>query len=251
MKPILLLGDSCTDKFVYCQCERLCPESPVPLLDIKQTVTNRGMAGNVLKNLLNLNCDIKFITNKNYRSILKTRYVDHKTNHMFIRIDTSAETTSTLKDYYDKIDFDNYSAVVMSDYCKGFLTKDDIEYIGKSHPLTFLDTKKKLGSWANNITYIKINRKEYNASQPTLTNTLKNKIITTLGSGGATYKNDQYDVENVEVKDLSGAGDTFLAGLVYAFLHTKDITKSIIFANKCATCVVQKQGVSVVQDTFI
>ena len=51
MKPILILGDSCVDEFVYCDCKRLCPEAPVPLLDIKETVQNRGMAGNVYRNL--------------------------------------------------------------------------------------------------------------------------------------------------------------------------------------------------------
>ena len=55
MKPILLLGDSCIDKFVYCKCERLCPEAPIPLLDIIKTTTNKGMAGNVFKNLMKLN----------------------------------------------------------------------------------------------------------------------------------------------------------------------------------------------------
>jgi sugar/nucleoside kinase (ribokinase family) len=47
----------------------------------------------------------------------------------------------------------------------------------------------------------------------------------------------------VEVKDVSGAGDTFLAGLVSTFIHTKDIDKSIKFANKCATEAVSQKGV--------
>ncbi len=51
MKPILLLGDSCRDEFVYCECKRLCPEAPVPVLDKKEIVRTSGMAGNVCKNL--------------------------------------------------------------------------------------------------------------------------------------------------------------------------------------------------------
>ena len=46
----------------------------------------------------------------------------------------------------------------------------------------------------------------------------------------------------VEIKDTSGAGDTFLAGLVYEYLASSDIGKAIEFANKCATQVVQKKG---------
>ena len=42
---------------------------------------------------------------------------------------------------------------------------------------------------------------------------------------------------------MSGAGDTFLAGLVSTFIHTKDIDKSIKFGNKCATEAVSQKGV--------
>ena len=55
---------------------------------------------------------------------------------------------------------------------------------------------------------------------------------------------EKYPVKEAQVKDLSGAGDTFLAGLVKKYIETKDISKSIRFANQCATVVVQKRGVS-------
>tara|TARA_R110000824_G_scaffold24798_2_gene86880 strand:+ start:3400 stop:4152 length:753 start_codon:yes stop_codon:yes gene_type:complete len=248
MKPILLLGDSCTDKFVYCKCDRLCPEAPIPLLDIIKTKTNKGMAGNVFNNMLALRCDTKFYTNKNYKNIIKTRYVDYKTNHMFIRIDTKTELKSTFKDIKSEINLEDYSAVVISDYDKGFITEKEIESISYNHPVTFLDTKKIIGDWAKNIKFIKINRKEYKESEGALTN--KKNVITTLGSGGAIYRDIQYDVKDVEIKDLSGAGDTFLAGLVCKFLRTNDIEESINFANECATDVVQRQGVTVISKYF-
>ena len=47
----------------------------------------------------------------------------------------------------------------------------------------------------------------------------------------------------MEVKDVSGAGDTFLAGLVSTYIHTKEIDKSIEFANQCATEAVSQKGV--------
>tara|TARA_R110002051_G_scaffold294568_1_gene360042 strand:- start:588 stop:1343 length:756 start_codon:yes stop_codon:yes gene_type:complete len=246
MKPVLLLGDSCIDKFVYCKCERLCPEAPIPLLDIIKTTTNKGMAGNVFKNLIALGCDVQFHTNTNYKKVVKTRYVDQKTNHMFIRIDTKAKSNSTFSDIISDINFHNYSAVAISDYNKGFITEEDIKYITQQHPITFLDTKKLLGKWAEEVKFIKINRAEYELSRDNLTRKLKNNIITTLGSGGAVYKDKQYDVEDVEVKDLSGAGDTFLAGLVCTFLNTYNIKQSIQVANDCATYVVQRKGVTVI-----
>ena len=250
MKPILLIGDTCTDKFVYCKCERLCPEAPVPLLDIIKTKTNKGMAGNVEKNLEALGCSVELITNKNYKNIIKTRYVDEKTNHMFIRIDTKSDLKTYYKDYSSEINLDNYSAVVISDYNKGFITEKEIEFISYNHPVTFLDTKKIIGEWARNIKFIKINRAEYNLSERYLSSKIKKNVITTLGSGGAIYRDVQYDVKDVEIKDLSGAGDTFLAGLVSEFLKTNNIEESINFANMCATDVVQKQGVTVVSKYF-
>ena len=46
--------------------------------------------------------------------------------------------------------------------------------------------------------------------------------------------------------DVSGAGDTFLAGLVADFVKYKNIFSAIDFAQKCTTIVVQKSGVSTV-----
>ena len=50
----------------------------------------------------------------------------------------------------------------------------------------------------------------------------------------------------VEVKDVSGAGDTFISGLCYSYLKTNSIETAINFANECATTVVQKRGVSTI-----
>ena len=55
-----------------------------------------------------------------------------------------------------------------------------------------------------------------------------------------------YPTEDVEVKDISGAGDTFLAGLVVECVRTNDIIKAINFAQECTKIVVQKHGVSTV-----
>ena len=50
----------------------------------------------------------------------------------------------------------------------------------------------------------------------------------------------------VPVKDLSGAGDTFLAGLVCEYIKSKNIELAIKFAQECTTIVVQKEGVATV-----
>ena len=70
--------------------------------------------------------------------------------------------------------------------------------------------------------------------------------MVTLGPAGASHKNTIYPVPAVEIKDLSGAGDTFVSALAMKFVETKDIAEAIKFANECATIVVQKSGVSVI-----
>ena len=39
---ILLIGDSCTDEYVYGTCDRLNPEAPVPILNFKRKDTTKG-----------------------------------------------------------------------------------------------------------------------------------------------------------------------------------------------------------------
>ena len=71
-------------------------------------------------------------------------------------------------------------------------------------------------------------------------------MIITRSDEGCEYRNEIYPVEKVNIKDLSGAGDTFISGLVCEYCNSKDIIKAIKFAQECATIVVQKKGVCTV-----
>jgi len=241
MVKILVIGDSCLDEYIYCTTSRFCPDAPVPILKPESFVSTLGMAGNVVDNLEALGIEVELISNAN--KIKKTRYVDSKTNHMFFRIDEGEDDVFPIaQKSLDNINWEDYSAVVISDYCKGFIDENTIKYISKQHPITFLDTKKQIGSWVKNITFIKINDVEYRYSEKFIDNNYKDSLIITRGSNGAEYKGNTYPVKKVDVKDTSGAGDTFLSGLVGNYLKTYNIVEAIKFANKCATQVVQKKG---------
>ena len=47
LSKILVIGDSCLDKYHYGSCERMSPEAPVPILKITRTETRPGMVLNV------------------------------------------------------------------------------------------------------------------------------------------------------------------------------------------------------------
>ena len=241
MKSILVIGESSRDVFVYCDVLRLCPDVPVPVLNIKDQSENPGMAKNVHRNIQSLIKDCQILTNSNWYNVTKTRYVHEKSNHMFFRVDTIHEISRI---DMSKIDYD-YEIIVISDYDKGFLEKEDIEEICTKHPNVFIDTKKILGSWADKARFIKINDFEYKNSEKYITDDLAKKIIHTMGSEGCEYMGVNYSVDKVEVKDVSGAGDTFMAGLVVKYFETKNIEESIEFANKCASKVVRQKGVTV------
>jgi D-beta-D-heptose 7-phosphate kinase/D-beta-D-heptose 1-phosphate adenosyltransferase len=186
----------------------------------------------------------------NQKKIEKTRYVEESTNHLFIRIDSDESDIKRInKKYLTKKYLSQYDAVVISDYNKGFLTEEDIETICYRHPLTFMDTKKSLGRWCKDCKWIKINENELEATKDHikgLDHIFDEKLIVTLGEKGCCYNGMVYSVDKVEIKDLSGAGDTFLSGFVYQYLKDKDVEEAIKFANKCATIVVQQKGVNVV-----
>ena len=242
MSEILVIGETCRDVFVYCDSNRLCPEAPVPVLNIVDQRENPGMAGNVRRNIESLSGKtIDINTNTNWYEIAKTRYVHKESNHMFFRVDT---TQSIPRIDVKNIDFD-YDLIVISDYNKGFLLEEDIEYICANHPNVFIDTKI-LGPWVKDARYIKINDYEYRNSEPYLTEDIKYKIIHTMGGKGSEFAGRKYPTKKVEVKDLSGAGDTFIAGLVVKYIETEDIEKSIKFANQCASKVVTQKGVAVI-----
>jgi bifunctional ADP-heptose synthase (sugar kinase/adenylyltransferase) len=239
---ILVIGDSCRDVYVYCEANRLAPDVPVPVLNVLYQNENGGMASNVFRNIQPKIPGIKLITNDNWHSVTKTRYVHTGTNHTFFRVDSDQKIKRI---NLSSINFD-YKIIVISDYNKGFLLEEDIEYICEKHPNVFIDSKKILGPWVSGAKYIKINNHEYRRSKDFITKDLENKIICTTGENGCNFRGKNYPVKKVEVIDVSGAGDSFMAGLVIEYLRSEDIVKSIKFANECSSEVVQHPGVTII-----
>jgi len=243
---VLVIGESCIDEFEYGKCGRICPEAPVPIFAPLEEKINFGMSLNVLANLMSLDIPCNIITSK-IRPI-KKRYIDEVSNQMLLRVDSNDNVDNLDWKKLNNIPFSEYEAVVISDYDKGFLDREQIRYIADAHPLTFMDTKKTLDEWCCNIKFVKINEKEYQESWSFLHEGYRNNLIVTLGKRGATLNfRENFPIEDEHpVRDLTGAGDTFLAGLVASYLKDKDIPTAIKFANKCAAWAVTQKGVAVV-----
>ena len=239
---VLIIGENCVDKFIYCEVNRLSPEAPVPVLNPIKTTTNQGMAGNTLANVKALALDCYVTSLSQRESITKTRYVEEKSNHMFLRVD---EGESKITPFRWTLDYDvligQADIVIVSDYDKGFLSNSDLKEIGRKSKLSILDSKRKLtNDIIKNYTFVKLNESE-RLSNPSLT---LDNIITTLGKKGAEYKNILFESPKPQdTIDVSGAGDTFTASFILKYFETKDERIAIKFANEKASEVVSKRGV--------
>jgi len=244
---ILIIGDSCTDVFTYGHVYRLAPEGPVPVCNPIMSKSNGGMALNVCANITAIGAFNTLITQE--EEIIKTRYVDERTNTLLLRVDTNDKASRISRSVIEGIKNNHYQgvsydAIIISDYCKGFLTEEDIDEISKHNFNIFLDTKKILGEWCKYVNYIKINHTEYNRTKHTIDQlNIIDQMIITKSDEGCEYQGITYPVQKVNIRDVSGAGDTFISGLVCEYVLTKDINKAILFAQECATKVVQKKGV--------
>jgi len=244
---ILVIGDKCSDHYSYGNVERLCSDVPAPVFKPTKTIATDGMAGNVARQLEAWKCDVFTKFNKGF--ICKKKYIDEKTNHTLLRVDIEPDIKHILPQDLRLLLVnaeDKWDAIVVSDYGKGYLNHGAIQYICESHPLVFVDTKKKIDLFLKDATFIKINEQEWEATKDNINpNDWKEKIIVTLGSQGCMYNDKVYPITIVNMTDLSGVRDTFMAGLVRWYVETEDIDASLEYANNCAMRVVQKKGVAV------
>ena len=241
LMKVLLLGDSCEDEYIYGRCNRISPEAPVPILDYAKIKTTSGMAGNVCLNLQSFGLDITFLTNN--EQIVKTRFIDEKSNQQILRVDNEEK----IKPLVIPVMTDSFDAVVISDYNKGYLSTEKIfDIVDSACCPVFIDSKKSILPNKPNC-FIKINDVEYEK----LHDYNIDNLIVTKGSEGCIYKQTLYPAEKVNVYDVVGAGDTFLAALVYGYLSYNDIEQALMLGNRAAAVAVQQLGTYVLQQEDI
>ena len=240
MHNVIVIGDKCTDKYAFGECKRISPEQPVPVLDKTKIEEKPGMAANTEMNLKAFGVNTVLLSQR--EEITKTRFVDSNSGYQLMRLDETPKvgriSNAELKMAFMHM---NPDAIVISDYDKGYLSEDDLWLICNNiNRPVFVDTKKRRLFQKDNV-YWKINKKEYDDLIQENLPDLRNLIVT-LGPNGATWNGMIYKPQPVKVFDVCGAGDTFLAALVFKFLETRSMENAINYANKAAAISVTHPG---------
>lgn len=148
---ILVIGDLMIDHYLWGNCDRISPEAPVQILNVKKETTVLGGAGNVINNLKSLGATVgvisvigddivgkelkqmlsklkiapKLICEKNRKTSKKSRLI--ASNQQIIRYDKESLENinkNSEKEILDYLRNEIYSfdIILLSDYGKGVLT---------------------------------------------------------------------------------------------------------------------------------
>ncbi len=193
-KNILIIGDIMLDEYIWGTVERISPEAPVPVVDVREETFRLGGAGNVVRNLSSLKSGVQIfsvigddrqgdnilsllgdegvnpdglIRDGSRKTIVKTRIIAHtqqvvridKEDREHISDDNRKGLLSAVKEKMAGAD-----AVVLSDYGKGLLNvgliADIIEEAGRYGLLVSVDPKERNFPHYKNAGIITPNKKE-------------------------------------------------------------------------------------------
>ena len=230
---ILVIGDACIDEYRYGEIRRVNPESTAPLLNFENSEEKMGMAFNVAQNLKAFGADVTLCVSEQLSR--KIRYIDRRTGEHLLRVDQDVEA----QPYDFSVPLEDFDAIVISDYNKGFVWNETIKELRRRFKgAIYLDTKKRNLADFPDI-YIKINERELFESTSLAE---PEHLIVTYGAKGCGYRDKVYPAKPIEVVDVCGAGDVFLAAMVVKHLETGDMGIALPFANEKAAISCQRLG---------
>lgn len=288
-----MIGDIMLDRFVWGESHRISPEAPVPVIVVNKETSVPGGAGNVASNISALGGEailVGVIGDDMPGNELLQKLSEHKAGVSFVekvigrptteksriivsgqqmaRVDREesgdllAISTEKLKEYI-KNSIQGWDALVISDYAKGVITKDMIEYIvslAQKHNKPIVgDIKPKHASYCKNITILTSNVSEVlEASELSdvidagkmLQEKLNAIILVTQASDGMLLFEEKtqthFPAHAEEVYDVAGAGDTVTAAVALSLASNLSGGISAHIANTAAGIVVNKVGVATV-----
>ncbi|MGB9678359.1 MAG: bifunctional heptose 7-phosphate kinase/heptose 1-phosphate adenyltransferase, partial [Candidatus Ratteibacteria bacterium] len=185
---ILVIGDIILDHFIFGDVERISPEAPVPVIEVKKEFFKLGGCGNVALNIKNMggivfllssigkdeNGNIlkdliksekieNFLIEREIPTIIKTRVIAR--TQQVARIDrekieslNAFEFELLKKVISDKVK--NFDLIVVSDYGKGFITKKLLDFLKRFDKKIIVDPKPKHFAFYKNVFCITPNQNE-------------------------------------------------------------------------------------------
>lgn len=284
---ILVIGDIMLDKYVEGEVERISPEAPVPVVHVYNEYSTLGGCGNVVRNIRELGPKVaclssianddngKIVLQKLIdlgvspllideceKTITKERIIASERKIQMIRVDREVVKPIDPQELIDALDCDfscsEFDIVVISDYGKGVVSKDIIEFLEECECKYIVDPKPKNQLHYGHPFMITPNEKEckeMGGANQLLINGAR-YVLETKGKRGMTLYDDnqdwEIDSEEVDVYDVQGAGDTIVAVMATCLSMGWNPLDSSIIANKCAGYVVTKPGTSVIpKDEFV
>lgn len=249
---VIVIGDLIHDEYVFGRSERICPEAPVPVIIPETESSTEGGAGLVTKQLTELLRHNSVYYMYGSQSYKKRIFVG---NHLVCRLDRDSVDEMDEPNLYAKrviyrLHEYNPKVLVVSDYGKGSFTEDSAKRIKEAADSlnipVFVDAKHNWHWWEG------VFAKFPNQREHHMVGTAK-YIIFKLGAGGCSVSSSLKNIIPVpldrisEVKDCTGAGDTFLAAFVaYYIRKSKDMVECAKFANRIASESVEHLGTFVV-----
>ena len=247
---IALVGDAFTDEYRIGKVERISPEAPVPILDVEQVEIRGGGVLNVANNLMGLGIiptvftitDLEFdypiISPKECTPLVKLRLIAD--NHQLLRVDEPKVYLPSDLDRMEYPESSDFDIIAFVDYNKGVI---------QSGEATIVDTKKQDLSVFSGSKYLKINQGEWDCLLDK--SIIPNAFITQGKDGIDYYENGQFVLNSRnsvrEVIDVTGAGDTVMATMIYCLtLGICEPQRMIEIANKAAGIVVGRFGTSTI-----
>ncbi len=302
-KKILVVGDLILDEYLIGNVERISPEAPVPVIWVRQEKQALGGSGNVIQNLTSIGVssivmgrvgsdnacqilkgllnaqnvkteDFQLLESDTIPTILKTRII--ASNQQVCRVDreeiiplTKAEEDQVILKLENRIG--ECSAVIISDYDKGFLTerviRECIRLANENNVIVTVDPQVSHFFLYKNIDIMTpnhheagkalgrklISEKDIEAACYEICDRIQPKsMMITRGEKGMTIfevgtkKFHHIPTVAREVFDVTGAGDTVISVYTAFLAAGLSVLEASLVANASAGVVVGKLGTATV-----
>ncbi len=298
---ILVVGDVMLDHYIWGTVSRISPEAPVPVVHVTKESLLLGGTTNVVNNIHSLGGRVSacgvighddagkqlvhllrskaidtdgLIVEDSRPTTIKTRIIAH--SQQVVRFDREAkegisrETHRKIFDIVKQKVEQGLDAIVLSDYCKGVITKklvrDIVTLAKKKNIIVSVDPKINHFGIYSGVTILTPNTKEASigsnieieddktllkAGGLLLKRLLCNAVLITRGEHGMSLFERNGRVTHIptmarDVFDVTGAGDTVISALTLAMAAGAGMVDAARIANFAAGIVVGVVGTETV-----